>query len=128
MAELGEGAAVTTIADTSIETGSVKVSVRDICTGKRIPEATITVATKSQQGDDQGESTFADVLTGAVDIKVKKHFEEADYLTFLVHKLPFSKMSITRSWEAKSSEQDIAIVAKDKETKIRIEIPVYRVE
>ncbi len=128
MSELGEGSAATTIEDVVAETGTLKVSVRDICTGKRVPEATISVGINTQTGDDQGEAVFSDLSVGSASIKVKKHFKDADYLTFLVHKLPFSKTSITRSWEAKSSEQDVAIISKDKETRARIEIPVYRVE
>ncbi len=128
MTELGEGSAVTSIEDVVAETGALKVSVRDICTGERIPEATISVGINSQIGDDQGEASFSELSTGSASISVKKHFKDADYLTFLVHKLPFSKTSITRSLEAKSSEQDVAIISKDKETRARIEITVYRVE
>ena len=128
MTDIGEGVAVTVSEDVKAETGSIKVSVRDICTGKRIPEPNITIGKESKDGDDQGEASFSDLSVGAVNVKVKKHFEEADYITFIVNKIPFSKKSITRSWEAKSAEQDVAIIAKSKETKLRIEIPVFRVE
>ncbi len=128
MAELGEGSEAANIKNVEVETGSIKVSVRDICTGQRIPDATVSVGQREVISDDQGEAVFPEVLAGASTVRVKKHFKDADYLTFLVNKLPYSKKSVTRSWEAKSSEQDLVVVARNKEAKVRIEISVYRVE
>ena len=128
MTDIGEGVSVEVSKEEKPEKGGLIISVRDICTGERIPEAEIKVGTEAKTGDDQGEAEFSDLSVGAVNVKVKKHFKDADYITFLVHKIPFSKKSISRLHKAKSSAQEIKIVVKDKTSKKRIEIPVYRIE
>lgn len=102
--------------------GKVKVSVRDKCTGERLTGATVIVNGESQLSDDQGEALFEELDIGNAKVKVHKHFEEADYKTFVTH-----KPKIVRSWEAKSSVDDLALVEEGKKTKIRAEIDVYRV-
>lgn len=119
--EAGEGVAATKPVETA-KKGKVKVSVRDQCTGKRIADATVVVNGKSKKSIEDEDVIFDNQSIGAANIKVSKHFKEADYKTFITH-----QPRITRSWEAKSSVKDIEIVEEDKETKVRIELPMYRV-
>jgi len=126
MSEIGEGAAVAKPVETA-KKGKLKVSVRDVCTGKRISGATVIVNGNSQITTDGEDVTFNDQSAGVASIKVNKHFKEADYVTFIVHTLIVSKNNITRSWEAKSSAHDSAIVEEGKEAKARIDIVVYKV-
>lgn len=121
MSEIGEGAATTKPIETG-KKGKIKVTVRDICTGKRIKGATVVVNKISKRSDEHDDVIFEGLNVGLANVKVKKHFEEADYKTFVTH-----KPKITLSWEAKSSAKDVAEVEENKESKIRIEIPVYRV-
>ncbi len=121
MAELGEtsakGAAVK-----ALKKGKVKVSVRDVCSGARIEGAKVVVEGNTAETDSSGEATISDLSTGANEVKVNKHFKDADYLTFITH-----KPKITRSFEAKSAGEDLANVEGEKTAKIRVEIPVYKV-
>jgi len=120
MAELGEksaaGKAVKPLAK-----GEVKVSVRDVCTGARIEGANVLVDGVEKQTDSSGEAVFSDLPIGPGDVKVNKHFEDADYSIFIVH---YPK--ILRSFEAKSVEEDLVNVKSGAESKIRIEIEVYK--
>lgn len=122
MSELGEGVSVSKPVVEKKEKGDLKVSVRDVCDGKRIEDAEVIVNGESQQTDEHGESTFSNLAVGSAGIKVKKHFKEADYIKFITHK-PKS----TLSYEAKSSSDDIALIVKDKTSKERIEISVFKV-
>ncbi len=121
MSELGEGAAAAKPVETA-KKGKVKVSVRDICTGKRIEGAEVVVNGKSKKSDTQGETLFGEQNVGLTTVKVNKHFEEADYKTFITH-----KPKITLSHDAKSSAEDMVQVEESKESRVRIEIPVFRV-
>lgn len=121
MSEIGEGAAVAKPAET-VKKGKVKVSVRDVCTGKRISDATVIVNGNTKQSDDQGDASFDKLSVGVAKVRVNKHFKEADYKTFITH-----KPKITMSWEAKSSADDSVLVEEEKESKVRIEIQAYRV-
>lgn len=126
MSQIGEGTSITTEKESGL--ASLKVSVRDIITGERIPAATINVNGSTKEGDEHGEAEFSDLPVGMVDVDVKKHFKDADYVTFLVHRIPFSRISLTRSWDAKSAAQDVAFTEADQQEKLRIEIPAFRLE
>lgn len=126
MSELGEGIAVAKPADT-VKKGKVKVSVRDVCTGTRISDATVIVNGKSQKTAASEDVTFNDQAVGSAVIKVNKHFKEADYVTFIVHTLVVSKNNVTKSWEAKSSAYDSVILEDNAETKVRIDLVVFKV-
>ena len=102
--------------------GKIKVSVRDICSGKRINGATVIVNGKSKKIGNDEDILFGDESLGIADVKVNKHFEEADYSTFIVH-----YPRILKSFEAKSTETDTAFIKEDKEAKLRIEMSVYKV-
>lgn len=126
MSELGEGVAATKPVE-AVKKGKVKVSVRDKCTEERIIDATVIVNGKPKKTVEGEDVIFDDQSIGAVSIKVTKHFKEADYVTFIVHTLVASKNNITRSWEAKSSADDLALVEGGKETKVRVDMVVYKV-
>ena len=122
MSELGEGVSVPKPVSETKEKGDLKVSVRDVCDGKRIEGAQVTVNGATQETDEHGESTFSDLPVGSVSVRVKKHFKEADYHKFVTH-----KPKITRSYEAKSSNDEVALIVKDKTSKERVEISAFKV-
>jgi len=121
MAELGEGSAAGKPVK-PLEKGTVKVSVRDVCSGARIEGASVLVDKSEKKTDSNGEAVFSDLPIGPSDVKVSKHFDDADYLTFITH-----NPKITRAYEAKSSEEDLALVEGEATSKLRIEIPVFKV-
>jgi len=121
MAELGEKSALAKPIE-GAKKGKVKVSVRDICTGARIEDATVVVEGQKKQTDSQGEVIVDELSMGTADITVSKHFKEADYIKFITH-----RPAIIRSYEAKSSEKDLALVEGGETAKVRVEIPVYKV-
>lgn len=122
MSELGEGVSVAKPVVEKKEKGDLKVSVRDVCDGKRLEDVQVTVNGKTQKTDEFGESTFLGLSVGTTEIKVKKHFEDADYIKFITH-----KPKATLSYDAKSLSDDITLIVKDETSKERIEIPVFKV-
>jgi len=121
MAELGEKSAAGK-AVKPLTKGEVKVSVRDVCTGARIEDASVVVEGSESKTDSSGEAVFPGLAAGANEVKVNKHFSDADYITFISH-----NPKISRSFEAKSSENDLVLIEGDKTTKLRVEIPVFKV-
>lgn len=121
MTDIGESVAVAVTNEEKEKLGSIKVSVRDICTGERIPGATVTIGRESKNSDDSGEASFDKLPLGTVSIKVKKHYEDKDYVTFLVH---YPK--VLRNHDAKSSLLDSAEINKESGSKFRAEIVVYK--
>jgi len=121
MTELGEKSGLAKPIK-GVKKGKIKVSVRDVCTGKRINGATVIVNGKSKKTGDDEDVLFTEEPLGVADVRVNKHFEEADYSTFTVH-----YPRILKSFEAKSTETDIAFIEKDKEAKLRIELSVYKI-
>ncbi|MCF6324608.1 MAG: hypothetical protein L3J89_09845 [Gammaproteobacteria bacterium] len=121
MTELGEKSALAKPIKEGRK-GKIKVSVRDICSGKRINGATVIVNGKSKKTGSDEDVLFSEESLGIADVKVNKHFEEADYSTFIVH-----YPRILKSFEAKSTETDTVFIEEDKEAKLRIEMSVYNV-
>jgi len=121
MAEFGEGSAAGKPVK-PLEKGTVKVSVRDVCSGARIEGASVLVDKSEKKTDSSGEAVFSDLPIGPSDVKVSKHFDDADYSTFVVH---YPK--VLRSYEAKSVGEDLVNVKSGAESKVRIEIEVYKV-
>lgn len=121
MTDIGEGVSVEVSKEEKPEKGGLIISVRDICTGERIPEAEIKVGRETKTGDDQGEAEFSDLSFGAVNVKVKKHFKDVDYATFLIH-----YPRLLKRYDAKSAASDVAEIKKDTTKKIRVEIEVYK--
>lgn len=126
MSEIGESAAVAKPVENA-KKGKVKVSVRDVCTEKRIAGATVSVNRSSKETVDGEDVVFDEQDTGVANIRVSKHFKEADYVTFVVHTLVVSKSNITRSFEAKSSAVESGVVEENKETKVRVDLVVFKV-
>jgi len=122
MTQVGESVAVAKPAEKKQEKGDLKITVRDICDGSRVKEAEVIVNKETKKTDEYGDCTFTGLPVGSADIKVKKHFKEADYLKFITH-----NPKITTSHDAKSSENDIALIIVNKTSKERIEIPVFKV-
>lgn len=110
-----------------LQKGKVKVSVRDICTGKRIEGATVSVEGKKKTTASDEDLLFDDQHIGNADIKVSKHFTEADYIKFLIHNIALINKSITRSYKAVSTDKDLVIVEENKTSKVRVELHVFKV-
>jgi len=125
MSELKEGIAATKPSETS-KKGKVKVTVRDICTGKRIKDVSVILNNSTKKTEESDDLTFDNVSAGMNTIKANAHFKDADYLTFVVQTLVVNGNNITRSWEAKSSTTDTVIVKEDAETRSRIELVVFK--
>jgi hypothetical protein len=120
MTQLGEGVAapVTEV----VQTGTLKISVRDACDGSRIKKVSVAVGTNKKDTDDSGEAVFSGLPLGLAAAYVKKHFKEADYITF-ISQTP----RIVRRREAISATSDSKEITANSEAKLRIEIPVFKV-
>lgn len=123
MAEIGEGVSVDA-PETKSEPekkGSLKVTVKDICSGDPIEGAGVIVKEKAQKTDSFGESTFSDLPIGNVSIRVKMHYDDIDYISFIVQ---YPRIYI--SHEAKSGESDFDDIEDGKESQIEIELDVFK--
>lgn len=107
--------------------GKLVISVRDVCNEKRVPIVTVTINGESKVTDEYGEVEFTNQPVGRANVKVYKHFKEADYVTFVVHTLVLSKQNVTQSWAAKSSATEVVTVKEVFATKDRIRLAVFSV-
>lgn len=125
MTELGEGVAILapkTEKKENVKTGSLKVIVKDVCSGDLIDDAEVMVNGKTQKSNTSGEAIFSNLPVGGVAIRVKKHFNDADYISFIVH---YPRVYL--SHEAKSSETDRVEIKDGTEQQIEIELVVYKI-
>ena len=122
MSELGEGVSVTKPVAKKNDKGELKVSVRDICEGKRIEGAKVTINGKTQETDESGVTEFSGLPAGATVVKVKAHLKEVDYSTFIIH---YPKVLSAHS--AKSAGLDVVEIKADSNNTVRIELEIYKV-
>lgn len=120
MTNIGEGIAVTTVKET--KPGELWVQVRDICEGHLIEGAEVSIGSDKKTTESSGEVNFTKLPEGAVSVRAKKHFEDADYIKFIRH-IP----RIVRKYQAKSSSSGSAEVLAGDKFKLRLEMQVYKV-
>lgn len=120
MTDIGEGVAVETV--TEKKPGELRVQVRDICDGKLIEGAEVSIGSDRKKTDDSGEISFEELPAGAVAVQARKHFEESDYSKFVIH-----YPRLMRDFEAKSMTSDSVQIESGGKAKIRLHIEVYKV-
>lgn len=104
-----------------VEKGTLKVKVTDRCTGDGVEDAEVTVGKVMKKTSASGEAEFPALMPGAVSAAVVRHFEDCDYVTFLVH-----YPAITMSKQAKSNASGMAELGPGATEELEVKIEIFR--
>ena len=107
------------------KTGSIKITVENICSEDPVGNVTISIGSKSKETNDNGLAIFNNVIAGTQNVMLNKEYPEAHYKNtinidvLLTDAMGFKKIP--------SVKKDIlCTVGENQETIITTQIEVYR--